>query len=393
MPSTITVDGAGDDAGDAAALAAAFASVPGNTPPASIMSNTITVDGAGDGAGDASLASAFISGNTPPASGGGSLSGFGLNPFVVGGDVFFSPGGFGTGSPTSGLGNAAAGIPPGAILVTCLFSFPVPMGQLPAANDNQTVTVTVLDAAGQPVLAGGLPQAATSVGVVFYASGLYECRVAVPPGFAGSVLAVMATGANTGQTATQAIDYSRAIDISPLCISAAGPYANLLNPAMLAAEDSDGWLYVKMTAVPNVIVTPAPDMSGNPVEIAVTGGGVSGGNGFIPAEWLTVPSGAAAGGYVRLFLSALAGTALTAGAYRVFVRINGTTILRAPDVLIVQRSRSVSVMPSASGNSPLGQSPPSPLPLTYSQYAVLSYQNAVLTKQLGDIMALIKRVP
>ena len=92
MPSTITVDGAGDDAGDAAALAAAFAS--GNTPPASIMSNTITVDGAGDGAGDASLASAFISGNTPPASGGGSLSGFGLNPFVVGGDVFFSPGGF-----------------------------------------------------------------------------------------------------------------------------------------------------------------------------------------------------------------------------------------------------------------------------------------------------------
>ena len=315
----------------------------------------------------------------------------GLNPFVVSGDVFSSPI---ANTLPFGSYNAGAGIPPGAILVTCVFTFPVPVGQMPTANDQQTVAVTILDAAGNPVTTGGAVQPPTSAGVVFYGSGLYECRVAVPPGFAGTVSAAMATGVNTGQTATQPVDYSRAADISQLCITAGGPYANLLNPAVLAAEDSDGYVYVRIAALP-AVPGQSVDMTGNPVEIAITGGSMTGGSGFIPAEWLIVPSSSAGGTYARLYLSALAGTAMCAGAYRVFVRLNGTTILRAPDVFIVQRSRSVgvlavggSVQPGA--NQSAVSQPVAPLPLSYNQYAVLSYQNAALTKQIGDIVTYMK---
>ena len=287
-------------------------------------------------------------------------------------------------APTS---SPKTGFLPGAILASLLFSFPVHFGLDPAANDGQTVTVVVLDSLGQPVIDGVGPEAPTSLGVAGYGYGLYSSRVACPPGFAGSVQAQLTTGPNAGQTDAQPVDFSRAIDISPLCITAGGPVVNVLDPAQLAVEGSDGWVYVRVTAAgaDSLVKT---DLTNNPVEIAIVGGVSPGGRDFLPAEWLAGVSGPVKGVYARLYLSALDGTAPLAGAYRVFVRINGTTVFRAPSILIVQRSRGSGIFaPSAVDVLPIS------LPLSPSQFAVLQAQNtqmqaqnAALTKQLGDFI-------
>ena len=321
----------------------------------------------------------------------------GINPFVVTGDIFSLGTSLATtpGSPRgTGMGT---GIPPGAILASLLFSFPVLLDQNPSVNDGQTVTVVVLDSAGEPVVDSGGPEVPTALGVTGYGYGLYGCRVAVPPGFKGSVLATMTTGPNAGQTSVQPIDFSRAVDISPLSITAGGPAINPLDPAQLAVEGSDGWVFVRVTAtsVSSALPSLPTDLTNNPVEIAIVGGVPDSGD-FLPAEWLTLTSGPAKGVYARLYLSALDGTAPPAGAYRVFVRINGTTTFRAPSILIVQRDRGSGISaPSAVNALPIS------LPLSPSQFAVLSAQNAqigaqnaALTKQLGDfIMAYVPGTP
>lgn len=223
--------------------------------------------------------------------------------------------------------------PPGTILVRCLFLFPVPAGQDPAANDNQAVTTAPLDTAGLPVQSGGAAVLPTASGVSGQGSGAYSCPYACPPGFKGAVAATLTTGPNAGQTASWAIDLSAAVDLSDVSLSAGAPRASLVNPlAIRLLSGSDGAVYVPVAAL-GPDKTPAT-VTGNPVEIALCRTAPTDAD-FQTAGWVVVGSAV----FARLFLSVLSGTALPpqSGPCPVWVRVNGLEILPPTGELLVQQ--------------------------------------------------------
>ena len=226
-------------------------------------------------------------------------------------------------------------IPDGQIVWTCIFTFlPLP-GQAADVNDGQTVETVVLDISGSPVVIGGVPQAPSTTGVYALGSNQYGDAYACPPGFSGSAQATLLTGPNAGQTNAQAINLGAAVDPGDVSFSAGPALTNVFDPnSTTCAAGSDVYLHALILGISNQ-TGGAVDPTGLPVAVAATTAAPYPSD-FQAGDWLTVPSGPAAGSYARLKLSALAATALTDGAYRVTWQIGGTKLVPSDGVLIVR---------------------------------------------------------